>query len=80
MSILDHTKELVTKIHHHQPDWSHPIEVFPNKIVIKESGRFPCTYTIKMENESFIVTADYDDTTIPTSCDTIDEVVDFILE
>ena len=33
-----------------------------------------------MENEEFIITAGYDNATIPTSCDTIDEVVDFILE
>lgn len=80
MSILDYTKELVTEIYNRQPNWSHPIEVYPDKIIIKESGRFPCVYTIEIENEEFIITAEYDNATIPTSCDTINEIVDFILE
>lgn len=80
MNILDHIKELVEEIYNRKPNWDYPIQVYPDKIVIKDTGRFPCDYIIETMDEFFLVTADYGNPSVYSPCETIGQVVDFILE
>ena len=80
MNILDHVKKLVNEIYNRCPNWDYPIQVYPDKIVIKDTGRFPCNYIIEITDELFLITADYGNTSVYSPCETIKQVVDFILE
>lgn len=80
-NILDYVKPLVDTIYKHEPDYDNDIVVQPNEILIKETGRFPRVYVITLtENGIFNIVINFDDSIMEFERETIDQVVDFILE
>lgn len=80
-NILDYVKPLVNKIYRREPDYDNDIVVQPNKIVIKETGRFSRVTTIRLiENDLFEIILDIDGNIMEFERETIDQVVDFVLE
>ena len=80
-NILDHIKPLVDGIYKREPEFDNDIVVQPDVIIIKETGRFPGYYIITLnENGLFNIVADYDDGIMKVDLETIEQVVDFILE
>lgn len=81
MNILDYVKPLVDEIYSRKPDYDNDIVVQPNKIIIKKTGRYPENDTIRLINNNlFNIVTDSDDWTIEVNRETIEQVVDFILE
>lgn len=81
MNILDYVKPLVEIIYRREPYYDNDIVVQPNEIVIKETGRFSCVTTIRLiENDLFEIILDIDDNIMEFERETIEQVVDFILE
>lgn len=80
-NILDYVKPLVDKIYRREPDYDNDIVVQPNEIVIKETGRFSRITTIRLiENDLFEIILDIDDNIMEFERETIEQVVDFVLE
>lgn len=81
MNILDYVKPLVDKIYRREPDYDNDIVVQPNEILIKETGRFSRVYVITLtENGLFNIVISYDNGIMDFERETIDQVVDFVLE
>jgi hypothetical protein len=80
-NILDYVKPLVDKIYRREPDYDNDIVVQPNEILIKETGRFSRVYVITLtENGLFNIVISYDNGIMDFERETIDQVVDFVLE
>lgn len=80
-NILDYVKPLVNELYKREPDFDNDIVVQPDGIIIRETGRFPGYYIITLtESGLFNVVADYDDGIMKVDRETIDQVVDFVLE
>ena len=80
-NILDYVKPLVDKIYRREPDYDNDIVVQPDKIIIKEIGRFSRVYTITLTgNGLFEIILDIDGHIMEFERETIEQVVDFILE
>lgn len=80
-NILDYVKPLVDNIYRREPDYDNDIVVQPNEIVIKEIGRFSRVTTIRLiENDLFEIILDIDGNIMEFERETIDQVVDFVLE
>ena len=80
MNILNHVKELVDEIYNRCPNWDYPIQVYPDKIIIKDTGQFPCDYIVETMDEHFLVTSEYGNPSVYSPRETIGQVVDFIME
>ena len=81
MNILDYIKPLVKIIYRREPYYDNDIVVQPNEIVIKETGRFSRVTTIRLiENNLFEIILDIDGNIMEFERETIDQVVDFVLE
>ena len=81
MNILDYVKPLVDEIYSRKPDYDNDIVVQPDKIIIKKTGRYPENNTIRLINNNlFNIVTDSDDWTMEVNRETIEQVVDFILE
>lgn len=81
MNILDYVKPLVEIIYRREPYYDNDIVVQPNEIVIKEIGRFSRVTTIRLiENDLFEIILDIDGNIMEFERETIDQVVDFVLE
>lgn len=81
MNILDYVKPLVEIIYRREPYYDNDIVVQPNEIVIKETGRFSRVTTIRLtENDLFEIILDIDGNIMEFERETIEQVVDFILE
>ena len=81
MNILDYVKPLVDQIYSRKPDYDNDIVVQPDKIIIKKTGRYPENDTIRLINNNlFNIVTDSDDWTMEVNHETIEQVVDFILE
>lgn len=80
-NILDYVKPLVEIIYRREPYYDNDIVVQPNEIVIKETGRFSRVTTIRLiENDLFEIILDIDGNIMEFERETIEQVVDFILE
>lgn len=80
-NILDYVKPLVEIIYRREPYYDNDIVVQPNEIVIKETGRFSRVTTIRLiENDLFEIILDIDGHIMEFERETIEQVVDFILE
>lgn len=80
-NILDYVKPLVDKIYSREPDFDNDIVVQPGRIVIKETRHFSRFTTIRLiENELFSIILDIDGNIMEFERETIDQVVDFVLE
>ena len=81
MNILDYVKPLVDEIYSRKPDYDNNIVVQPDKIIIKKTGRYPENDTIRLINNNlFNIVTNSDDWTMEVNRETIEQVVDFILE
>ena len=81
MNILDYVKPLVEIIYRREPDYDNNIVVQPNEILIKQTGRFPRVYAITLtENGLFNIVINFDDSVMDFERETIEQVVDFVLE
>lgn len=81
MNILDYVKPFVNKIYRREPDYDNDIVVQPNEIIVKETGRFARTYTIGLtDNNVFTIVISYDDGLMDFERETIEQVVDLVLE
>lgn len=81
MNILDYVKPLVEIIYRREPYYDNDIVVQPNKIVIKETGRFSRITTIRLiENDLFEIILDIDGNIMDFERETIEQVVDLVLE
>ena len=81
MNILDYVKPLVKIIYRREPYYDNDIVVQPNEIVIKETGRFSRVTTIRLiENDLFEIILDIDGNIMEFERETIEQVVDFVLE
>lgn len=81
MNILDYVKPLVEIIYRREPYYDNDIVVQPNEIVIKETGRFSRVTTIRLiENDLFEIILDIDGNIMEFERETIEQVVDFVLE
>ena len=81
MNILDYVKPLVEIIYRREPYYDNDIVVQPNEIVIKETGRFSRVTTIRLiENDLFEIILDIDDNIMEFERETIEQVVNFVLE
>ena len=80
-NILDYVKPLVDKIYRREPDYDNDIVVQPDEILIKETGRFSRVYVITLtENGLFNIVIRYDNGIMDFERETIDQVVDLVLE
>lgn len=80
-NILDYVKPLVEIIYRRELYYDNDIVVQPNEIVIKETGRFSRVTTIRLiENDLFEIILDIDGNIMEFERETIEQVVDFILE
>ncbi len=80
-NILDYVKPLVEIIYRREPYYDNDIVVQPNEIVIKETGRFSRITTIRLiENDLFEIILDIDGNIMDFERETIEQVVDLILE
>lgn len=80
-NILDYVKPLVDTIYKREPDYDNDIVVQPNEIVIKETGQYPRVYAITLtENGLFDIVISYDDGIMDFERETIEQVVDLVLE
>ena len=81
MNILDYVKQFVDDIYRREPDYDNDIVVQPNEILIKQTGQFPRVYAITLtENGLFDIVISYDDGIMDFERETIEQVVDFVLE
>lgn len=81
-NILDYVKPFVNNVYKCEPDFDNDIVVQPNEIIIRETGRFARTYTIGLtDNNVFTIVITYgNDEVMEFERETIDQVVDFVLE
>ena len=80
-NILDYVKPLIDTIYKREPDYDNDIAIQPNEILIKETGRFSRIYTITLtENGLFNIVINFDDGVMDFERETIEQVVDFVLE
>lgn len=81
-NILDYVKPLVNELYKREPDYDNNIVVQPDRIIIRETGRFLRIYTITLtDNGLFNIVIDFDNGDIMEfERETIDQVVDFVLE
>lgn len=80
-NILDYVKPLVDNIYKREPYYDNDIVVQPDEILIKQTGRFPRIYTITLnEDNLFNIVINFDDGVMDFERETIEQVVDFILE
>ena len=80
-NILDCVKPLVDTIYKREPDYDNDIVVQPNEILIKKTGRFSRVYVITLtENGLFNIVIRYDNGIMDFERETIDQVVDLVLE
>lgn len=80
-NILDYVKPFVDTIYKREPDYDNDIVVQPNEIVIKETGQFSRVYVITLtENGLFNIVIRYDNGIMDFERETIDQVVDLVLE
>lgn len=81
MNILDYVKPLVDTIYRREPYYDNDIVVQPNEILIKQTGRFSRVYAITLtENGLFDIVISYDDGIMDFERETIEQVVDLVLE
>lgn len=81
MNILDYVKPLVDEIYKREPDYDNDIVVQPDGIIIKETGHHSRFTTIRLiEKELFSIILDIDGNIMEFERETIDQVVDFVLE
>lgn len=81
MNILDYVKQFVDDIYRREPDYDNDIVVQPNEILIKQTGQFPRVYAITLtENGLFDIVISYNDESMDFERETIEQVVDFVLE
>lgn len=80
-NILDYVKPLVDEIYSREPDFDDDIVVQPDEIIIKETGHYSRFTTIRLiENKLFSIILDIDGNIMEFERETIDQVVDFVLE
>lgn len=80
-NILDYVKPLVDEIYNREPDFDNDIIVQPDKIIIRKNGRYPENDTIRLTNNNlFNIVTDSDDFIMEVERETIEQVIDFILE
>ena len=80
-NILDYVKPLVDEIYKREPDFDNDIIVQPDKIIIRKNGRYPENDTIRLTNNNqFNIVTDSDDFIIEVERETIEQVIDFVLE
>lgn len=80
-NILDYVKPLVEIIYRREPYYDNDIVVQPNEIVIKETGRFSRITTIRLiENDLFEIILDINGNIMDFERETIEQVVDLVLE
>ena len=80
-NILDYVKPLVEIIYRREPYYDNDIVVQPNEVVIKETGRFSRVTTIRLiENDLFEIILDIDGNIMEFERETIEQVVDLVLE
>lgn len=80
-NILDYIKPLVDEIYSREPDFDNDIIVQPDKIIIRKNGRYPENDTIRLTNNNlFNIVTDSDDFIIEVERETIEQVIDFVLE
>lgn len=80
-NILDYVKPLVDEIYSREPDFDNDIIVQPDKIIIRKNGRYPENDTIRLTNNNqFNIVTDSDDFIIEVERETIEQVIDFVLE
>lgn len=81
MNILDYVKPLVEEIYSREPDFDNDIFVKPDRIIIKEIGRFPYIYTIQLtDNNLFNIVANSEGWTREINRETIEQVINFIFD
>lgn len=81
MNILNYVKPLVDEIYSREPDYDNNIVVQPDNIVIKETRHYSRCTTIQLTNDNlFNIILDIDGTIMEFERETIEQVVDFILE
>ena len=80
-NILDYVKPLVDTIYKREPDYDNDIVVQPDVIIIRETGRFSRIYAITLtKNGLFDIVISYDNGIMDFERETIDQVVDLVLE
>ena len=80
-NILDYVKPLINEIYNREPNFDNDIVVQPDGIIIRETGRFSVYYIITLtENGLFNVVAEYDEDIITVDRETVEQVIDFVLE
>lgn len=80
-NILDYVKPLVNEIYRREPYYDNDIVVQPNDIVIKNTRHYSHFTTIQLTDDYlFNIILDNDGNIIEFERETIEQVVDFILE
>lgn len=81
MNILDYVKPFVDEIYKREPYYDNDIVVQPDEIVIKETRHFSRFTTIRLiEDEVFSIILDINGNIMEFERETIEQVVDFVLE
>lgn len=81
MNILDYVKPLVDEIYSREPYYDNDIVVQPDDIVIKDTRHYSRFTTIQLTNDNlFNIILDIDGNIMEFERETIEQVVDFILE
>lgn len=80
-NILDYVKPLVNELYKREPHYYGDIVVEPDEIVIKESRYVSRFMTIRLiENDLFEIILDLNGEIMEFERETIEQVVDFVLE
>lgn len=80
-NILDYVKPLVDELYNRELDYDNDIVVQPDVIIIRETGQYPHVYAITLtENGLFDIVISYDDGIMDFERETIEQVVDLVLE
>ena len=80
-NILDYVKPLVNEIYSREPYYDNDIVVEPNDIVIKDTRHYSLFTTIQLTDDYlFNIILDNDGNIMEFERETIEQVVDFILE
>lgn len=81
MNILDYVKPLVDEIYRREPYYDNDIVVQPNDIVIKDTRHYSRFTTIQLTDDYiFNIILDIDGDIMEFERETIEQVVDFVLE
>lgn len=80
-TILDYVKPLIDEIYSREPDYDNDIVIQPDKIIIRETGRFPYIYTIQLtDNNLFNIVANCEGWIREINRKNIEQVIDFIFD